>query len=98
LAVFSPRAPRPHRAEIELAPEPLRDLAPDSIPAEFPESSLVEPQPVIFDSADGLKIHGQLFQPANLDKTKRHPAILFFHGGSRKNRCLGWGLHIFTHN
>lgn len=88
---------RPARAAI-LIGTGTRDLAPTSIPAEFPESSLVEPQQVIFDSADGMKIHGQLFLPANLDKTKRHPAILFFHGGSRRQMLLGWHYRPYYHN
>jgi dipeptidyl aminopeptidase/acylaminoacyl peptidase len=90
-------ARRPGRAAILIGTE-TRDLAPTSIPAEFPESSLVEPQQVIIDSADGMKIHGQLFLPANLDKTKRHPAVLFFHGGSRRQMLLGWHYRPYYHN
>jgi dipeptidyl aminopeptidase/acylaminoacyl peptidase len=53
---------------------------------------------VILDSADGMKIHGQLFLPRNLDKTKRHPAILFFHGGSRRQMLLGWHYMYYYRN
>ncbi|HEV7473460.1 MAG TPA: prolyl oligopeptidase family serine peptidase [Pyrinomonadaceae bacterium] len=98
VALFHSDARRPGRPAIQMGAAPLRDLAPDSIPAEFPESSLVEPQQVIFDSADGMKIHGQLFLPANLDKTKRHPAILFFHGGSRRQMLLGWHYMYYYRN
>src|ERR1044072_2635175 len=59
---------------------------------------LFKPQQVILDSADGMKIHGQLFLPANLDKTKRHPAILFFHGGSRRQMLLGWDYMYYYRN
>ena len=41
----------------------VRDLAPETIPADFPTDALVEPQQVIFPAADGLPIHGQLFLP-----------------------------------
>jgi dipeptidyl aminopeptidase/acylaminoacyl peptidase len=98
IALFHSNARRPGRAAIQVGAAPLRDLAPGSIPAEFPESSLVEPQQIILDSADGMKIHGQLFLPANLDKTKRHPAILFFHGGSRRQMLLGWHYMYYYRN
>ena len=98
IAFFHSDARRPERAAIQIGAEPLRDLAPESIPTEFPENSLVEPQQIILDSADGMKIHGQLFLPANLDKTKRHPAILFFHGGSRRQMLLGWHYNYYYRN
>src|SRR5437899_2700179 len=40
-----------------------RDLAPGALPADFPEAGLVDPQPVLFQGADGMTIHGQLFLP-----------------------------------
>ena len=98
IAFFHSDARHPERAAIQIDAQPIRDLAPETIPAEFPERSLVAPQQVIFDSADGLKIHGQLFLPANLDKTKRHPAVLFFHGGSRRQMLLGWHYNYYYRN
>jgi dipeptidyl aminopeptidase/acylaminoacyl peptidase len=98
VAFFHSDARRPPRAAIQLGAQAIRDLAPESIPAEFPEAQLVEPQQVIFNSADGLKLHGQLFLPANLDKTKRHPALLFFHGGSRRQMLLGWHYMYYYRN
>src|SRR5260370_6897683 len=60
----------------------LRDLAPESLPSDFPARSLVTPQQMILSSADGMAIHAQLFLPANAADGGRHPAIVFFHGGS----------------
>jgi dipeptidyl aminopeptidase/acylaminoacyl peptidase len=97
VAFFHSDGRRPARAAIQIGAQ-THDLAAGSIPAEFPESSLVEPQQVVFDSADGMKIHGQLFLPANLDKTQRHPAVLFFHGGSRRQMLLGWHYRPYYHN
>jgi dipeptidyl aminopeptidase/acylaminoacyl peptidase len=68
----------------------LRDLAPELVPSDFPAAKLVAPQQVIFSAADGMKIHGQLFLPANPSDGKRHPALVFFHGGSRREMLLGW--------
>ena len=66
----------------------LHDLAPQMIPADFPATKLTLPQQVIFSAADGMPIHGQLFLPAPGSQT--HPAIVFFHGGSRRQMLLGW--------
>jgi len=41
-------------------------------------------------AADGLCIHGQLFLPANDHDGKRHPAIVFLHGGLNRQMLLGW--------
>lgn len=91
-------ARRPERASIIKESGPAQDLAPDAIPAEFPEAALVEPQQVIFNSADGMKIHGQLFVPANLDRNRKYPAVLFFHGGSRRQMLLGWHYNYYYRN
>jgi dipeptidyl aminopeptidase/acylaminoacyl peptidase len=76
----------------------LRDLAPETIPSDFPSQSLVAPQQVIFSAADGMQIHGQLFVPANVNDGKRHPAIVFFHGGSRRQMLLGWHYMFYYSN
>ena len=56
------------------------------------------PQQVIFSAADGLKIHGQLFLPSGSEGGKRHPAVIFFHGGSRRQMLLGWHYMGYYHN
>ena len=68
----------------------VRDLAPNAIPADFPAREMVTPRPVMVSAADGLRIHGQLFLPANDRNGKRHPAVVFVHGGSRRQMLLGW--------
>lgn len=71
------------------------DLAPDSIPADFPSKEMVVPQQVIFPAADGMMIHGQLFLPKTPGK---HPAIVFFHGGSRRQMLLGFHYMYYYSN
>ena len=41
-------------------------IARQALPSDFPSASLVTPKQVIFKSADGLTIHGQLFVPRNV--------------------------------
>ena len=91
-------ARKPERAAIIIGSGAAQDLAPDTIPSDFPESALVEPQQVILNAADGLKIHGQLFLPPNQDRSKRYPALLFLHGGSRRQMLLGWHYNYYYRN
>ncbi len=90
IATLHSDAHMPIRPAIVEANGSLHDLAPQLIPATFPAARLVAPQQVIFSAADGLQIHGQLFLPAEADDGKRHPAVVFFHGGSRRQMLLGW--------
>ena len=73
-------------------------LAPESLPSNFPESQLVVPQQVVFDGADGMKIHGQLFLPSGQRPGEKHPAMLYFHGGSRRQMLLGWHYSSYYAN
>src|SRR5208282_4641251 len=59
IVVLHSDARRPARAALLTAAGEARDLAPDSMPADFPAGALVEPQQVIFSASDGLAIHGQ---------------------------------------
>ncbi|MEZ5355327.1 MAG: prolyl oligopeptidase family serine peptidase [Bryobacteraceae bacterium] len=86
-------AKTPARAAILSAFGAPRDLA----PAEFPSDALVEPQPVTLAAADGMRIHAQLFLPAGAAGEK-HPAVIFFHGGSRRQMLLGWHYLPYYHN
>jgi dipeptidyl aminopeptidase/acylaminoacyl peptidase len=75
----------------------LTDIDPGSMPKDFPAFKLVEPQQVILSAADGMMIHGQLFLPPN-ESAGRHPALVFFHGGSRREMLLGWHYMQYYNN
>lgn len=75
----------------------VADLADAAIPADFPRAQLVVPRQVIFKSEDGLTLHGQIFLPPN-ESSGRHPAIVFYHGGSRRQMMLGWHPMGYYHN
>ena len=66
----------------------VADIAPGTIPATFPQALMVEPRQVIMHARDGITVHGQLFEPPA--GTGRRPAVVFFHGGSRRQMLLGW--------
>jgi dipeptidyl aminopeptidase/acylaminoacyl peptidase len=77
-----------------------RDLAPDSIPADFPASEMIQPEQVVFLASDGMQIHGQLFAPRNgaFNRNGKHPAVIFFHGGSRRQMLLGFHSMYYYSN
>ncbi len=90
VAVLRSDAHVPMRPAVVANDGTMRDLAPQLIPAEFPAAKMITPQQVIFSAADGMQIHGQLFLPASAEDGKKHPAVVFFHGGSRRQMLLGW--------
>jgi len=82
-------ARKPMRPAVISGKGEVQDLAPEAFPSDFPASALVTPQQVIISAADGMHLHAQLFLPPAGDGS-RHPAVVFFHGGSRRQMLLGW--------
>ncbi len=80
---------RPLQPMVRLGSGEARPLAPDAFPVDFPLEHLVEPEAVVFPSADGMEIRGQLFRPA-AGGDSPGPGVLFLHGGSRRQMLLGW--------
>lgn len=66
----------------------VRAVSPE-LPDAFPVEDLVEPEQVVFEAADGLEIHGQLF-PARRPAGEPGPAVIFMHGGPFRQMLLGW--------
>jgi dipeptidyl aminopeptidase/acylaminoacyl peptidase len=59
---------------------------------------LVVPERVTFTAIDGMSIPAQLFKPRDLKDGERRPAVLFFHGGSRRQMLLAWHYLSYYHN
>ena len=98
IALLRADARKPPRPAMIVGSGPARDLAAGAIPADFPEAALVEPQPVLVSASDGVIVHGQLFLPRNLRAGERRPAVIFFHGGSRREMLLGWHYLYYYRN
>jgi dipeptidyl aminopeptidase/acylaminoacyl peptidase len=98
IAMLRSDAQNPARASIKIGNADPRDLAPGSIPADFPAHTLVTPQPLMLSSADGLRLHAQLFLPVSSSPNQQHPAVIFFHGGSRRQMLLGWHYMDYYNN
>ena len=73
-----------------------REMIAGLLPGDFPTAQLVAPKQVTFPAEDGLEIHGQLFVPRG--RTAAGPALLFMHGGSRRQMMLGFHYMQYYHN
>jgi dipeptidyl aminopeptidase/acylaminoacyl peptidase len=71
-------------------------IAQQALPADFPSASLVTPKQVIFQSDDGLTLHGQLFLPRNANG--KVPGLVFMHGGPIRQMMLGFHYMDYYHN
>ena len=71
-------------------------IAKQALPSDFPSASLVTPKQVIFQSEDGVTLHGQLFVPR--DAAGRVPGLVFMHGGPRRQMMLGFHSMGYYHN
>lgn len=97
VALLRTDAKVPARPAIRAGDGNIRDIAPETMPQDFPAAALSTPQPVMISSADGMQVHGQLLLPAGYDKSKKYPAMIFFHGGSRRQMLLGWHYMFYYH-
>ena len=92
------RSPLPAAMALGNARAAIRPIGADHIPADFP-TGLVTPKQVVFRSADGLTIHGQLFEvsPTGGGNTRK-PAIVYVHGGPPRQMLLGWHYSDYYSN
>ncbi len=67
-----------------------------TVPGDFPSAALVSPKQVIFQSEDGVALHGQLFLP-RYAKAKV-PGLVYIHGGPSRQMMLGFHSMDYYHN
>jgi len=75
----------PHRYH-EGKAEPL---AADRFPGDFPRN-LAEPEQITLTAADGFRSYAHILKPAGLLPGKKVPAVIFLHGGSRRQMLAGF--------
>jgi dipeptidyl aminopeptidase/acylaminoacyl peptidase len=75
-------------------------IAKQALPSDFPSASLVPPKQVIFQSSDGVTLHGQLFLPQfpQHDAKGKVPGLVFMHGGPIRQMMLGFHYMDYYHN
>ncbi len=73
-------------------------IAAELFPKTFPNKELVTPQAMMITATDGMKIPAQLFLPRGAKAGDKRPAVIFFHGGSRRQMVLGFHYSQYYHN
>jgi dipeptidyl aminopeptidase/acylaminoacyl peptidase len=73
-------------------------LLENMLPAGFNPDALVTPQPVTITATDGMPIHAQMFLPKDLKAGEKRPALIFFHGGSRRQMLVTWHYNYYYRN
>ena len=61
-----------------------------SMPASIDKSRLVAPQLIHYPGPDGKLVPAWLFVPQNLDRSKKHPAIVWIHPDGVNQNYDGW--------
>ncbi|MDI9872899.1 S9 family peptidase [Flectobacillus rivi] len=97
LAILRSDAKVPARPSVVTSDGKIKDIAPEFIPNDFPSNQLVVPQAVMITATDGMQIPAQLFLPKNHKVGEKHPAAIFFHGGSRRQMLLGFNYGEYYH-
>jgi dipeptidyl aminopeptidase/acylaminoacyl peptidase len=62
----------------------------DSMRASIDRAAFVEPESVSYKGPDGQTVPAWLFVPKGLDRTKKHPAIVWIHGDGVNQGYDGW--------
>jgi len=81
-----------------------RNLATELFPREFPAATLVAPEVLTITATDGMSISAQLFLPPDhgsgqaSSSGKKYPAIVFFHGGSKRQMLPGFHYMEYYNN
>ena len=67
------------------------------LPAQYPLDQHVVTENVTITAEDSLEFNNQLFLPPDLRPGERRPALIFIHGGSRRQMLLGYHYMHFYH-
>jgi dipeptidyl aminopeptidase/acylaminoacyl peptidase len=69
--------------------EPARRLT-HSLPAAVDVTGFVEPELIRYNAPDGGQVPAYLFIPKGLDRSRKHPAIVWVHGDGINQNYDGW--------
>jgi dipeptidyl aminopeptidase/acylaminoacyl peptidase len=62
----------------------------DSMPAAMHRAAFVEPEAIHYAGPDGQQVPAWLFVPKTLDRSKKHPAVVWIHGDGVNQNYDGW--------
>ncbi|MEZ4991259.1 MAG: DPP IV N-terminal domain-containing protein [Saprospiraceae bacterium] len=75
----------------------VKDLATGWFPKDFPRA-LVTPEVVTVKATDGMEVKAQLFLPPGHQSGQQYPAVIFLHGGSRRQMLNGFHYSSYYSN
>jgi dipeptidyl aminopeptidase/acylaminoacyl peptidase len=75
----------------------ITDIAGSFFPKNYYDK-LVQPQQISIKATDGMDTPAQLFLPANYKPGSQYPAVIFLHGGSRRQMLLGFNYSQYYSN
>lgn len=81
------RSPLPVLVSLEDGHQQL--IGAEQVPQDFPGPQFLVPRKVVFRAADGLIIHGQLFDD-RVNRSGLRPAAIYVHGGPCRQMLLGF--------
>jgi len=90
VALLRSDARLPMHPAVLVAGHPIADLGTDARPKDFPAAALVQPESVRLPERAGIAAHAQLFLAPPDSSGKRHPAVVFMHGGPIRQMLVGW--------
>ncbi len=76
----------------------IMDLAEQLFPRSFPSSGLIAPIAIQITATDGMMAPAQLFVSPENKQGEKRPAIIFLHGGSRRQMLLGFNYGQYYSN
>jgi dipeptidyl aminopeptidase/acylaminoacyl peptidase len=98
IAAFHADALMPPHAMLIWPDGNAHSLLENMLPAGYDPTALVTPQAVTITATDGMPLPTQLFLPNNLKAGERRPALIFFHGGSRRQMLVNWHYNYYYRN
>jgi dipeptidyl aminopeptidase/acylaminoacyl peptidase len=72
------------------APPPAPKRVTESMPAGVDRAQFVEPELIKYAAPDGGEVPAYLFVPKGLDRSRKHPAIVWVHGDGINQNYDGW--------
>jgi dipeptidyl aminopeptidase/acylaminoacyl peptidase len=75
---------------IEAKPDATAVRLTDSMPASVDRSAFTEPEMIHYAGPDGQQVPAWLLVPKNLDRSRKHPAIVWIHGDGVNQNYDGW--------
>src|SRR5262249_34438372 len=68
----------------------------DSMPAAMHRTMFVEPAAIHYAGPDGQQVPAWLFVPTDVDRSKKHPAVVWIHGdGVKRNYAVYYSFHQY---